>query len=68
MAKKYDLCVAVGTYEKGGETKKRYLNIGAVLENDKGPFIILNKTFNPAGVQGEGDSVLISMFEPKDGF
>lgn len=37
------------------------------MEGDNGPFILLNKIFNPAGVIGnEGkESILISMFAPK---
>ncbi|GAF89229.1 unnamed protein product [marine sediment metagenome] len=67
MPKKYDLLVKVGSYEVNGETKNRYENIGAVLENEKGPYIMLKKTFNPAGVETEPgrDSIFVSMFEPK---
>ena len=67
VTKKYDLCVRVGSYESKGETKGRFLNVGAVLQGDKGPYILLNKTFNPAGVIDEkgGSSIIISMFEPK---
>jgi len=69
MTKKtYDLAVKVGTYEKGGETKNRYLNIGAVLQKDDGgKFILLDRTFNPAGVPNpDGRStVIVSLFEVK---
>lgn len=69
MAKLYDLVISTGTYEKGGETKKKYKNIGAMIEGDKGPYLLMDRTFNPAGVPGqEGrESVLISLFAPKDG-
>ena len=73
MAKKlYDLAVKTGEYTNGsGETKGRYLNVGAVMQNDEGgKFIFLNKTFNPAGVPDlsgrGGESVILSMFAPKD--
>jgi hypothetical protein len=69
MKKLYDLTVKVGEYEKNGETKSRYENIGSVMENDKGGrFIFLKKTFNPAGVPSrEGSSdIIVSMFKPKD--
>ena len=37
MAKVYDVIATVGEYtNKQGETKKRYLNIGSVIESDKG--------------------------------
>lgn len=68
MKKKFDLAVKTGTYEKDGQTKNKYQNVGVIMEGDKGPFILLNKTFNPAGIQDGKESVIISMFEekPKD--
>jgi hypothetical protein len=68
MEKIYDLAVKVGTYEKNGETKGRYENVGSVMkDNDGGKFILLNRTFNPAGVPNPDNksSVLISLFKPK---
>lgn len=67
MAKKYDLVVKTGEYESGGETKGRYENVGVVMENENGPYILLRRTFNPAGVKGQDDreSIMVSMFEPK---
>lgn len=67
MKKVYDLAVKTGSYQKDGETKNRYENIGSIMESDNGQFIILKKTFNPAGInQGDGkDSIIISMFAPK---
>lgn len=66
MSKVYDLAVVVGAYDKGGETKKRYESVGVVMQGEKGMYILLNKTFNPAGVASEGSKIVISMFEPKD--
>lgn len=68
MTKKYDLAVKVGTYEKNGETKNRYQNVGAVLEGDRGPYILLDRHFNPAGIANPDNrsNVIISMFEPRD--
>lgn len=67
MTKKIkDLAVKIGTYQKGGETKNRYINIGCILEKDDGgKFMLLERTFNPAGVPNpEGkDTVLVSMFD-----
>lgn len=70
MTKKlYDLAVRVGEYTNhNGETKGKYLNIGTVLQKDGGgKFMLLNRTFNPAGVINldNKDSVIISMFKPK---
>lgn len=70
MAKLYDLAVSVGTFtNKSGEEKKRWKNIGSVLETkDGGKVILIDRTFNPAGVPVEPgrDSIMVSMFPPKD--
>lgn len=69
--KKYDLAVKVSEYTDGqGQTKGRWQNVGAVMDDGNGgQFIMLNKWFNPAGVQDlsgrGGESILVSMFEPK---
>ena len=69
--KKYDLAVKVGEYtDQSGATKSRYENVGIVMEKDDGgTFIMLKRTFNPAGVPDltgkNGENILISMFEPK---
>jgi hypothetical protein len=68
MAKKYDLVVKVGEYTDGqGQTKGRFKHVGVMMDGDKGPYILLDRTFNPAGVGGnEGrESILISLYEPK---
>ena len=70
MAKLYDLAVAVGSFTtQSGEEKKRWKNIGSVLETkDGGKVILIDRTFNPAGVPVEAgrDSIMVSMFPPKD--
>lgn len=69
MAKKtHDLAVVVGEYtDRNGDTKKRYQNVGALMEGDRGPYIMLAKWFNPAGVQDSrgGESLILSCFEPR---
>ena len=68
MKKLYDLAVKTGSYEKAGDTKNRYENIGAIFENeDGGRMLFIKRSFNPAGVPfREGsESILISMFKPK---
>lgn len=69
MAQKlYDLTVKTGEYTNGqGETKGRYENVGSVMQGDNGQFVILKRTFNPAGVPNPDgkDSVLLSCFEPQ---
>jgi hypothetical protein len=68
MGKKFDLVVKVGEYTDGqGQTKGRFKNVGVMMEGDKGPYILLDRTFNPAGVGGnEGrESIIVSLYEPK---
>lgn len=67
MAQKlYDVVVKTGEYQSQGETKSRYENIGVVLQGDKGPYMLLKRTFNPAGVASDRDTIMVSLFEPKD--
>lgn len=67
MKKLYDLAVKTGTYQVNGETKGRYENIGAIMEGSDGQFMMLKRSFNPAGVPfKEGsDAILVSLFQPK---
>lgn len=65
MKKVCDLAVKTGTYQKDGQEKGRYQNVGAVMEGENGRFILLEKTFNPAGIQDGKGSVLIHMFDVK---
>lgn len=67
--KKYDAAVKVGEYtDRDGKTKSRYENIGTVMMGDNGPYLILKRTFNPAGVPNPDnrDSLIVSFFEPRD--
>lgn len=67
--KTHDLVVKVGEYTtRDGETKARYENIGALMQGDKGPYVMLKRTFNPAGVSVDPgrDSILVSAFEPRN--
>lgn len=62
----YDAAVAVREYQtRDGQTKKQWVNVGAVLRYDDGGMsMILEKWFNPAGIAGDG-GVRVSFFEPK---
>lgn len=62
--KTHDLSVKVGEYMmEDGTQKARWANVGAIVKNDKGSVILLNRYFNPAGVPGEdGENILIQMF------
>lgn len=65
--KLYDAAVKTGEYTDGtGQTRGRYENIGAVLQSDNGPYLMLKRTFNPAGVPSDRDSIIVSLFKPKE--
>lgn len=60
--KKYDAAVSTGEYQdKNGETKKRWMNVGVVFENDNGQLSLKLETI-PVG---PGWSGWINFFEPK---
>lgn len=65
MAQKIgDLAVKTGTKNDG---KGRYQNCGALMQVNNGQFLMMDRTFNPAGVPNPDgrDSVLVSVFEPR---
>jgi single-strand DNA-binding protein len=65
MAKKYDVVAIVGSYEKDGETKKRYKNVGMVNENDKGNLSLL--LTHPITIDDEGKVVQwLGLYEPQN--
>lgn len=67
--KKYDVAVKTGEYENSaGEKKGRYQNVGAIIQGDNGPYLLLERWFNPAGiVNPDGRSnVILSLFVPQD--
>lgn len=71
MTKKFkDVVVKAGEYQDRniGETKARWKNVGTLMENDDDGslFILLERTFNPAGVNSTRDTILLSCFDPKD--
>lgn len=65
-----DLAVKVSEYTDGqGQTKGRYENIGSMMKGeDGGIFLIMKRTFSPAGVPNpEGrDSIMVGCFELKE--
>lgn len=67
-----DIVVRVSEYQdhNTGEMKGRFDNVGALFQNDSDGsfFIMLKRTFNPAGVPNpeNRDSVSLSCFAPKD--
>jgi hypothetical protein len=70
MARKlYDLAVKTGEYtDATGQTKGRWSNVGAVVQQeDGGKFILIDPHFNFAAVQRPPgkDRVAVSMFVPE---
>lgn len=60
-----DLAVVVDTYQdRDGNEKKRWKSIGKLMRNQNGDFLVMDRTFNPAGLPGQGD-IFISLFDPK---
>jgi hypothetical protein len=69
MAKLYDISVTTGTYEVNGEKKYRSERVGSVWEGKNGPYLRINRTFNPAGVpvtDSTADSIICNMFTPRE--
>ena len=66
--KTHDIVAKVGEYtDRQGQTKARYENVGALMQGDNGPFIMMKRTFNIAGLPQDGrDNALLSCFEPRD--
>ena len=48
MAKR--LSAKIGEYQKDGQTKGRYVDIGVILSNDNGEYVLLDPTVNLSGV------------------
>lgn len=63
MRKVKDLVVKTGEYQKDGQTKARYENIGSIFEKDGKQFILMKRTFNPAGVPSDRDTIMVGMFD-----
>lgn len=70
MAKRIkDLAVVTGSYFKDGLEKRRYENIGVLMQADDGnQFIMIKRFINLAGLpfKDGSESVLVSMFDPRD--
>jgi len=46
-----------GTYQKDGETKGRYTDIGVILENQNGEYMILNPGVSIAGILAQQNAM-----------
>lgn len=66
--KVYDCAVKTGEYEKDGQTKGRYQNVGSIFKGEDGTYyMLLDRTFNPAGLPNpKGSSAaMIGLYPPK---
>lgn len=65
--KVYDIVAKTGEYtDNQGQQKANWKNVGAVMKGDKGSFIMLDRSFNPAGLPNPDNrsNVLLSLFAP----
>lgn len=65
-----ELAVAVSSYTDNatGQQKSRFRQVGVMMEDDQGnPFILFDRSFNPAGVpyKAGSDKIIVSCFDPK---
>tara|TARA_R110002073_G_scaffold29354_1_gene92611 strand:- start:9552 stop:9782 length:231 start_codon:yes stop_codon:yes gene_type:complete len=67
--KKFDVAIKTGEYnDNDGVVKGRYENVGSVMANDDGGFfMIMKRTFNPAGIANpdDKDSIILGLFDTK---
>lgn len=66
--KKYDLCVRMSYTDKNGDTKTTWENVGVMMENGNGPYLLIKPWVNFAGFpREEGRShLIVSLFEHKE--
>lgn len=68
-SKLYNICASTGKFtDRNGNSKNRYINVGAVFNGQYGPYITLDAHFNPAGIQRKegSSSIILYLFKPKD--
>jgi hypothetical protein len=66
--KKYDVSAKVGSYQKDGQSKAIWKTVGQIRDDGNGEYLLLDKTFNPAGIPCEPhkDQISLSLFTPRD--
>ncbi len=63
MAKK--LTAKIGEYEKDGQTKGRYVNLGVVMSsNDGGEYMLLDPTVSLSGVMAQQNTLAMQNNQP----
>lgn len=66
MAKRtHVLRVKNGEYQTSEGMKTRWITVGSIVENEKGPMLMIDRSFNPAGVvsSDDRDSIIVSAFK-----
>lgn len=60
-----NVVVKTGEYvDRNGNTKGRFERVGRVMRMDDGrEMVLLNRTFNPAGVNSDKDSIILNFFD-----
>ena len=65
MGKIGRLACKVGSYQKDGVTKGKYVDVGVLMQSQDGSmYVLMNTTFNPAGVPNpeNKESIIVSVF------
>lgn len=58
-----NLSVVVGTYQKDGQDKNRYMNVGTLIETEKSTFIELNPFVDFTALPRKDGRLLINIFD-----
>ena len=60
--------IAAGKYtNKNGEEKTRWISIGVMMENGKGPYLLLEPHINLAAFKEPGkERIIVSVFDQKE--
>jgi len=59
------LSAKTGEYMKDGETKGEYTQIGVILKNDNGEYLLLDPTINLAGVLAKQNILALNQGKPQ---
>lgn len=63
--RKYDVVARVGKYTaEDGTEKTRFQRVGAVLEGDRGPYLLIERWFNPVGASEDGKPCFLGLYPP----
>ena len=75
MGKIGRLACKVGSYQKDGQTKGKYVDVGVLMQSQDGSmYVLMNTTFSPAGVPNpeNKESIIVSVFmdnqQPQQGY